>query len=310
MSQIIVSHNDADGIICVALTFIKFPESKFYVYFATPSSLKQRLCKIIMQRDVNSDIFLYDLTPTNESLYLAGIFSDILWIDHHEWDKLNKPSNPNIKLINDPKAESNAKLVAKHFKIKSELVEIANQIDKNNVKTEDAEFLRDAINAVKHFYMKTPLLLNSRLKKISVQLALSGIDKLRKDLELFSLIEKNKKREEKLKTELLKNVKTFEINNKKVAIYETMNPIPSYVVLNKLKEHPDSPFDIIIVLFRQLNPKTRKISTKIELRTHTDTDVVRLAKLLGGGGHRVASGASFNGILKNEDLIQKIREIY
>ncbi|RLG02313.1 MAG: phosphoesterase, partial [Thaumarchaeota archaeon] len=74
-----------------------------------------------------------------------------------------------------------------------------------------------------------------------------------------------------------------QVNGIKIAVVRTPRRIPVYVAYNVLTRHDEAPFDIIIV--------TSRMSDRVELRTHTGYDVLRIARIFGGGGHRVASGA-------------------
>jgi len=305
MDRIIVTHNDADGIISVALAFIKFPESKFYVYFTSPHTLKQTLCRIIMKRDTEGELFIFDLSPTRDTLHLSSIFSKVLWIDHHEWNELEIPKN--VIMVHDANSSSAAQLVAEYFGIQSELVSIANQIDRNNVRREEAKFFRELVSGVKWKYGRNALLLNNMLKRLCVELALNGMAGLRKDQEMVKLVEESLARREKLERKVMERVKIYK-NELKIAVYETRIPIPMYVLVNKLKEHPDYPFDVIAMLLHQTNKKSRGIITRVELRTHTSKNVLSIARLLGGGGHAVACGATIDEFLSVEKLVKIIHE--
>ena len=58
------------------------------------------------------------------------------------------------------------------------------------------------------------------------------------------------------------------------------------------------------------NKFKNKKYTKLEFRTQTDQDLLNLAKLFGGGGHKFASGATVMEGLDVKDLIKAIETFY
>ena len=67
-------------------------------------------------------------------------------------------------------------------------------------------------------------------------------------------------------------------------------------------------FDIIAFINHRV--VRNKIITKVELRTHTDFVVYEVAKMLGGGGHEKASGASIEGLFTATDLIKSLQNYF
>jgi len=73
----------------------------------------------------------------------------------------------------------------------------------------------------------------------------------------------------------------------------------------------DEDVDIIIVLiYRTVGEKSRRSVTKLEFRTHTDMDVLKIAKFYGGGGHKRASGASVGDIVTVPEILKTIELLY
>ena len=58
------------------------------------------------------------------------------------------------------------------------------------------------------------------------------------------------------------------------------------------------------------NKFKNKRYTKVEFRTHTNQELIELAKLFGGGGHKYASGATIHDGLEKDDLIKTIQSYF
>ena len=58
------------------------------------------------------------------------------------------------------------------------------------------------------------------------------------------------------------------------------------------------------------NKFKNKRYTKVEFRTHTDKEIIELAKLLDGGGHKYASGATIHDGLEKEELLKTIETYF
>ncbi|MEM4235235.1 MAG: DHHA1 domain-containing protein [Candidatus Aenigmatarchaeota archaeon] len=290
--HIIITHNDADGIISATAAFLKYPEKKFSVYFATPNSLKLALCKAIARHSLKDEIFIFDLSPNEETAKLASLFANITWIDHHIW---NYNDVRNINTINKVEYGSAARICAEYFGLEGEIFDLADQIDRNNVKNEEAEYLRDLIDGIKFFYEKRS---NLKLKFLASKLA-KGIDEIFNE-ENNKIVEIFRKWVLETSKEIEKEIKIFN-NEKTIAILSTNKKIPVRIVLKSLQEM-NIKADVIAVLYH--HTKGKKIMTKIELRTMTNFDVFSLAQKLRGGGHRYASGATLEGYLKEDDFLK------
>ena len=292
---IAISHNDADGIISIAALFMKYPEKKFSVYFATPNSLKLVLCKAISRAKMGEELFIFDLSPNQETAKLASFFNTT-WIDHHIWEDVD--FDENIKTVNDASYASAASLAAKYFGVEGKIFELADEIDRNNVKSEEASYLRDLIDGIRFTYGKVS---NLKLKAIASKIT-KGFENI-KTFENDGVVERFREFIKEMEEKVEKEVKFFEKNGVKTAFFITNKPIPARVVLGKIKEMGVFA-DIVAVFYYYV--KNGKMMTKVEFRTANNYDVFEIAKKLGGGGHKYASGATVENFLKIDDVLEMI----
>jgi oligoribonuclease NrnB/cAMP/cGMP phosphodiesterase (DHH superfamily) len=300
--MISIAHADADGIVCIALFLKKFSPKK--IYFTSSSKLRDTICSSIIGNENLDELYIFDIAASEKTLLLSSLYEKAFWIDHHIWSVKNKFQN--VKVFLDTNAKSCAEIVSRIFEVESKLVEIANEIDKNEIKSEEAEFLRDLVGAARWKYAGAPL--NSKLKVIAKTLSLHGIEGLEQNEKFADLINSFRQDCKKIEKDIEKKIRIFELNEKRIAIYETMKQVPIYLVANKLNEHPKKPFDIIAVIMHKMDFLTRKLSTKIELRTQTDQNVYEIAKFFGGGGHKQASGATVGEFLTSDKLLEIIKK--
>ncbi|MGC8993641.1 MAG: hypothetical protein ACP5H3_02275 [Candidatus Aenigmatarchaeota archaeon] len=297
--EAIVSHADADGIISASLLLKLKP--KAYLTFSSHSFLHKTFC-LLLDKGIK-EVYILDISADRKNLTISSAFEKAYWIDHHFWENLDIPKNVQVFV---EESESAAKVVSKILKIDSPLVEIANQIDTNNIKSEEAKFFRDLVSAIKWKYGKIQVL---KFRQIAKLLAYHSIEELEKNVEYAKIIEEHLNWLNSLESEIYEKTRIFEIKNKKVAIFETTKSIPVYFIYEKLLKHEKAPFDIIAVIYRKINISKQALITKIELRTQTNQDVLKIAKNFNGGGHKVASGASINEYIPIESLVKKIEEI-
>jgi oligoribonuclease NrnB/cAMP/cGMP phosphodiesterase (DHH superfamily) len=296
---IVITHNDADGIICLSLFFKKFG-CKADVHFSSPSKIKKTLLSCIRKGKIGK-LYVFDISADKKSLLLSSLFEKAVWIDHHIWPEVEKYKN--VESFVDSSSPSASQLVGKFFGIESELIEIANQIDRNEIKSEEALFLRDLIAAIKFnrsFY---------KLRSLARDLAFSGIEKFEQNKNVAILLKDYYEWKKKAEEEVLRKTKVFEVNGKKVAVYESNNPLPVHIINDKLKEHQSAPFDIIAAIFHKFDEIKNSIFTKLELRSHTGKDVYKIASIFGGGGHTTAGGASVQGFLTTEKFLEAIKTL-
>lgn len=294
--EAIVSHADADGIISASLILKLKPRTS--LYFSSSAFLHKTLCKLMDFEPEN--LYILDISPTKRTLILSSVFKKTIWIDHHEWEPFEIPQNVEVLV---ERTQSTAALVAKILKIESPLIEIANQIDTNNVKSEEARFFRDLVSAIKWKYGKLQTL---KFRQISKILAFGGLEKLEKDVENAKIIEEHANWLNSIAHEIVERIKEFEINGKKILIFETNKSLPVYFIYEKLKETKD--FDILCVFYRRIDLKRKLPVTKIEIRSKND-DALKIARSFEGGGHKFASGASVNRYVSIEEFIDRIKQI-
>lgn len=284
--NIAVSHCDADGVLCVAL-LLKVKETE-RVYFTSPAKLVKTLCNVIILDGYDNSLHVFDMSGKKESLIISSVFEETLWIDHHEWDESEKNTKPEkISFFVDSKAKSAASVVNEYFHLNSDLADYANEIDTNSIKAEASERLYCIVESLKSEFRYKELLDFTR--RIS-----------RDENEIFNdfhneRIDKHKKWLEEATKIGLQNLEIKNIKNLRVGVIEKDFMVP----ISKIFEGVDC--DILVGITRQ------NTNTKIELRSR-GYDVYPLAKKLGGGGHKVASGTTLNGIFAKDFILNKIEE--
>ena len=292
----IISHADADGIISASFLLKLKPRS--YLHFSSSPYLHKTICKLI-DFDIEN-LYILDISANRKTMLLSSIFSKAIWIDHHQWEDLEIPKNVEVFV---EIAESAAKVVAKILRFEDGLVEIANEIDTNNIKSYSAKFFRDLISAIKWKYGKNQSL---KFRQIAKILAFKGLDYLEKDVENVKLVDEHLNWLQSIIPEILENTKEFEIDGKKILIFETTRSLPVYFIYDNLKVSRS--FDILCVFYRKIDMIRKIPITKIEVRSNSE-DALKIARIFDGGGHKVASGATINRYLSVEEFLNKIREV-
>jgi len=304
--MIIVTHADSDGVICVAICLLAGKKPK-RVYFTSVYKLKRAICKAVAENELSDELIVTDLSPTEKLLRIASAFDRVTWIDHHRILEPIPSVPENVRLVLDENSPSAASIVARYFNVQTKLAELADEIDRNAVKSEDARFLRDLIGAIKLKFRGSEQA--KKLRSIAKILASGKLEELQAKESVIKMVGEYRKLVESVKARALEKVNVIEANGKKIAIYEARGFVPIYAICEKLKEHAEAPFDVITIVMRYLDKNKRNIITKLEFRTHTNEDVHRLATGFGGGGHARASGASFNGFLTKEQIAKRISEL-
>lgn len=292
----IISHADADGIISASLLMKLRPRAS--LYFSSSAFLHKTICKL---SDIDFDnLYILDISANKKSIILSSIFKKTIWIDHHQWENLEIPDNVEVFV---EEAESAAKVVARVLKIESPIVEVANQIDTNNIRSEEAKFFRDLVSAIKWKYNKLQVLKFGQIAKI---LALKGLEELEKDVENVKMIEEYYNWLNSIIPEIIEKSREFEVNNKKVVIVEITKSLPVYFIYNKLKDTKN--FDILCIFYRKVDLRRKTPMTKIEIRSKDD-DAIKIARIFEGGGHKLASGATIPKYLSVEEFLEKIKQV-
>lgn len=295
----VMTHMDSDGVISLALLLKKLGGLKVRTYFTSPVQLRDAICRSTLRKKSLGELYVFDLAGENKAIYAAAIYDKVLWIDHHEWEPEERFDH--VEIVIDSKAKSAASVVAKYLDVSSPLVDLADQIDTNSVECEEAEKIRTTVGAIR--YRFTGLELNRRLQELAYKLSsenLSVLDEYR------DLVGEYRQWLEKVLRDFKEKTKVYRVNGLRVAVYETTESIPVYLVSNEMEEE----VDILAIMIYRVAGEGKRPITKLEFRTHTDVDVLKIAKFYGGGGHRKASGASVNDIITVPELLKAIELLY
>ncbi|MEM5874861.1 MAG: hypothetical protein QW641_02965 [Candidatus Aenigmatarchaeota archaeon] len=298
--NIVVAHSDSDGVVSTSLYFKKFSFLNTLCYFSSASMLKSTLCKIIATQDELDKLFIFDIAPTDLNVRLSSIFREVIWIDHHE-NKLNIEIPSNVTIFGNINYKSASRAVADYFEIKSEILDFIDEIDTNDIKSEEAKFLRDLVSSIKIKYSTNS---SKRLHFLSKLLAFYTIKDLMEREEYVKLVENYRKFIDSNIEKVLGTKKIFNIKGRNVLFVETTFQMPIYEIYNRVKNEAD----LFIGIIRRVNIRKGIVSTKIEMRSES-INVFSLAKNFGGGGHSRAAGVTVNKFVSLEELIREIEKI-
>ena len=330
----IITHQDVDGLLCVAAANKMINDSqnkkgdsdkinKVRVFFSSPTKIFSTLAKSIPDLNKIDDndftigqLYICDLSLHRDTLLGSTIYDKTKWFDHHEVNPEEQYDSDieNVELVIDPTAKSTTSIMCEYFKIDGDLGALADEIDTNDIQSPAAKRLRELFGAIQ--------LKNSglKLKKTLYELA----QELAKDINVINdksydqMIEEYNKWLEDFDKITTEKLQTVEINGHKIGILEIENAAPVYSIYNNLKTHPEAPYDVIAVMIhkyyrlgRDKNNKFKsKKYTKVEFRTHTDEEIIELAKILGGGGHKFASGTTIHDGLDKDDLLKTMESYF
>ena len=293
----VMTHMDADGIISLSLFLKKIGGYRVRTYFTSPVQLRDTICHSLMNKKTLGELYIFDIAGENKAMFAAAIYDRVVWIDHHEW--MPEMKLEHMEIIIDSHAKSAANVVAKYFNIESPLVEIANQIDTNDVKDENADRIRTIIGALRWKY--SGIELNRNLYRFSEEL-------MREDLSVLKsyegIISEYLRWADALKLRVRKETKYFSVKNLKIAVFESLESVPVYLISNEIP----ADVDILVVMVHRAH--MGRPFTKLEFRTHTDRDVLKIAEFYGGGGHKKASGASVADLVTIPEVLKAIELLY
>lgn len=298
MVQCVITHTDSDGLLSLAVFLKTLPaDTPVKVLFSSPTRLFSTIAAAIDENDEENELlYVFDLAGTREALIAGLVFDKSVWVDHHTWEQADV-THERLEVMVDPTSPSAAQLVARFFKIDSGLEGVAEEIDTNQIKSPEAQRLRDLVDANKG--REDWESVSRSMQELARKLAANGPSEVMKE-EYNQLLEEYgawaKKVEDRAR-ELLQVHKVKELN---VAVVDSSDRLPVYLVNRALLAHPEAPFDVVITLSRQ--PGT----TRVEFRTQKGYDVLKLARWLGGGGHKMASGAHVEKRIRVEDLLKII----
>ncbi len=298
--MVVISHGDVDGIICTSLYLKAKNLSREHMYFTSPAALKDALCRAMLKRELK-DLFIFDLSGSRQTLRIVSAWERATWIDHHAWRPEERFENVEVVIKQYPSA---AQVVAEYFGIESELVSVANEIDTNSAKSDEAIFLRDLIGAIRWRYFRDKKVLAAKLRALSSFLACRDFSELCNE-ENVKLVEEYRTYLEKSVQTILERVKIANLNGCKVAVCELTKFFPIYYITNNLLAHEEAPFDVIGILVHRVSGNG--ITTKVELRSHTGKNVLEIAKELRGGGHPSAAGATLQEFFGSLQFIERVK---
>ena len=330
----VITHLDADGVLSIAAInkMISAPQKsdadaekieRVRVFFTSPPKIFSALAKSVP--DLNKvegedftigQLYICDISLHRDTLLGSSLYDKVKWFDHHEVNPEEQYDSDidNVELLLDPSGKSTTSIICDFFKLDKELGEIADEIDTNEVKSDNAKRIRDIISAMRHKYT------GSKLKNILYDFSLG----IAKDINVINqeiynpMIEKYNQWLNEFKSFVNENIQDYEINGHKIGIIESESAAPVYSILDDLKTHSKGPFDVLAVMIHNYyrlgkdknNKYKNKRYTKVEFRTHTNQELIELAKLFGGGGHKYASGATIHDGLEKDDLIKTIETYF
>ena len=281
--MIAIIHWDVDGIACLSMLYKKFGD-KFKVYFSSPRLINNTLIKVIENNDKEEELYITDIAPNQESIYLSSYFKKVYWIDHHEKNFNEITPRVNVYIKN---YKSAARVLSEYLNVEFKYLDIIDDIDSGEIKNDIERNFVDYIVSIRYFYPKSYDL-------YFVSIAKNILNKDIKEIIDYDII----KRFRKELNEIYKNLdKNITIINKKYKIYiiKLDKNIPSNYILEYIKEKIRDNPDFIITLYEK--------SKRGEIRTLNNKDVIKIAKLLNGGGHKYAAGFTFN---NEKEVYEKI----
>ncbi|MEM3513469.1 MAG: hypothetical protein QXH13_04770, partial [Thermoplasmata archaeon] len=144
----IITHHDADGILSAATLMRAIPQ-KFWIYFSSPNRLFSTICTTLLNTEGRDTLYICDISGSQKSIGVAAVYDKVFWLDHHVWEDCKTPNN--ITLVLDVESKSATRVVGNYTGI-FDFVEVADEIDTNNVVTDTAERFRTVTFAIKMIY--------------------------------------------------------------------------------------------------------------------------------------------------------------
>lgn len=284
-----ITHWDPDGVFCSYLLMKKFGD-KFKIYYSSPQTLIKDLLNIIRDNDKEEIVYVTDIPINQEAIFLLSYFSKVYVIDHHKIENnFELTSRVNIYV---KEYKSASRVLAEYLNIKSDLLDIIDDIDSNDIKNDLERDFRDIFSAIRYNYKKD---FQIHFTKISRDLYLyENIGKIVSSYQ--DLLNKFRKKIEEIEKKIDTMSELIYLNNIKVLFVYLDEGIPSSFFLDRIKNLYGN-LDYIIFIYRN--------SKKGEIRTLNNKNVLELAKYLGGGGHFYAGGFRYE---NEEDVKRKIRD--
>ena len=288
--MILVTHWDADGIFSIYYMYKKFGDT-FKVYFSGPRVIIRTLLNIIKENDKNEEIYIVDIAPNQEAIYLSSYFKKVYWIDHHITENLETTSRTFLYIKN---YKSAAHVLAEFLNIRDNYINFIDNIDSNNIQTDLERDFRDLVVGIKYYYPKDyPIHFISIAKELYMGKKIEEI--IEKRLKILSDFKKFLK---SIEDYIILNTQYYKGKSGEFLVTKVDFNIPSFYIVEKLKEKIKKDIDYIIVLYEK--------DKRGEIRTLTNKNVLEIAKKLNGGGHMFAAGFQYN---SPEEVIETIKEI-
>lgn len=314
--NITLAHCDSDGVLCTA-TYMATQKAYTKSYFTTHARLSSIL-NTVYEKDLQAKkMYIFDISGNKNSFEMALKFQRVIWIDHHVWEKelIREYLRPNVDLIVDSSEISCTSLAAKHFGF-NDFVEIANEIDRNKVVTPEARRLRELISALR-LKVTSPHYLGLELTRLSRTISVKGIKEIN-DSKYNNVLNNYYLWRKTAIEDSIKSLECYKEKNLKIGMILIKSQLPVHEIFEKLNTNEQAPFDILI--FKTYHTKspaspvhdqnTPTITTKLEFRTQSNFEVIKLAKFFGGGGHACAGGATVQSEVKDKELIEAINKLY
>ena len=146
--MIAITHWDVDGIACLSILYKKFGD-KFKVYFSSPRLINNTLIKVIENNDKEEELYITDIAPNQESIYLSSYFKKVYWIDHHEKNFNEITPRVNVYIKN---YKSAARVLSEYLNVEFKYLDIIDDIDSGEIKNDIERNFVDYIVSIRHFY--------------------------------------------------------------------------------------------------------------------------------------------------------------
>ncbi|MCX8208851.1 MAG: DHHA1 domain-containing protein [Sulfolobales archaeon] len=276
--RIVVTHTDLDGVASAAIITRAFGSVDRYV-FIQPQALPRALSSINCSS--GCEIYISDLSPNGESVSsllknlrrLAGSGARIWWFDHHVWDStwIKEVLGIGVRLVQDMSTCS-AGLVYRELSsgdtVSERLSRAACSLDLWVFDDWLGNFLARYVG-----YSKSE---NWR-RKVTAKLSSGSL----LDRGIAEVVEDSVDRELKILSEALRKCGISDICGIKTVHYykSVRDHVTSYIAALLMARYGA---DMAVICRRG----------SVSLRSRGSIDVREIAKKLGGGGHRYASGFS------------------
>ena len=335
MNFIHISHNDLDGYGCQYITSFLFDNIEYYnIDYKDINDVIENLKNV----HTDTNIIITDLSFNKQQfkLLLEKFYKNkVLFIDHHKSTRkafeeflyennFQLPANWNI-IINTKYSATKRTYyyyILQNQKLKEEYFKI-NLIDIYDLWKTEEELFNKSIFYSNLIFMNFPLFETEKrklnfflIKKIGKLLEKNNVRNIEKDLNniIYQFLKQEFQTEiEHLRKEIKDidnlDIKTFTAMLQFKKILENSEKITKEIYLIE-NLHPDILQYGTLLLFKQnkklvlLNLTRKENFYKISIRSN-NKNAIKIAELLGGGGHNNAAGAIFKG--SKEEIIKKLK---